>query len=214
MKMAVICPTVTEYDLHSYRARMEQLVPFAERVHIDLMDGKFAPTVSPPLESVWWPEEMIADIHLMYEDPMVQMGQLINLKPYLVIIHAEADVNHDEFAGKLHNAGIKAGLALLQRTSVEEAMGKLKAFDHVLIFSGDLGRHQGKADLGLLDKVREIRRRFPDIEISWDGGVNDRNARQLAEAGVDVLNVGGFIAGAEEPGQAYAKLETVVAGLK
>src|ERR1700728_375541 len=92
-----ICPTVTAYDMHEYRAQIERLVPFAKRVHIDLMDGVFAPTVSPELARIWWPEELMADIHLMYQKPMDSLEQLVALHPHMVIIHAEADGDHKQF---------------------------------------------------------------------------------------------------------------------
>jgi ribulose-phosphate 3-epimerase len=211
--MAVVCPTVTAYDTHEYRAQMELIGKFAKRIHIDLMDGVFAPTVSPPLETVWWPEGIVADIHVMYQKPAPYLEQLIKLKPHLVVIQYEAELDHAGFAAGLQAAGIKAGLGLLQDTTVEEAAPLLAKFDHVMIFSGNLGHHGSIADLGLLDKVREVRSRFPGIEIAWDGGIDDRNARQLAEGGVDVLNVGGFIHKADNPQEAYAKLETVIASL-
>ncbi len=78
------------------------------------------------------------------------------------------------------------------------------------MFSGKLGHHGGKADLGLLDKVRQIRKYYPEVEISWDGGINDKNARQMAVAGVDVLNVGGFIHRSTKPEVAYKHLCDVV----
>ncbi len=212
--MAAVCPTVTAYDTHEYRAQMELIGKFAKRIHIDLMDGVFAPTVSPPLETVWWPDGIIADIHLMYQRPMESLEKLIELKPYLVIIQAEAEGDHAEFARRLHSAGIKAGLALLQETGVASVSGLLKDFDHAMIFSGNLGRHGGSAvDFKLLDKVREVRSLFPDIEIAWDGGVNIDNIRRLAEGGVDLFGVGGFIHKAPDPQEAYAKLETVIASL-
>ncbi|HXE09872.1 MAG TPA: hypothetical protein VN554_00420, partial [Verrucomicrobiae bacterium] len=186
--MAVICPTVTAFDPHEYRAQMELLEPFAERIHIDLMDGKFAPTKSPALETVWWPEAITADIHIMYLQPALHLAQLIKLKPDLVIFHYEAEVDHADFADKLRAAGIKAGLGLLQQTSAETVLPLLDRFDHVMIFSGNLGHHGSTADLGLLDKVRAVRDRFPDIEIAWDGGVSADNAAELAKGGVQVLN--------------------------
>jgi pentose-5-phosphate-3-epimerase len=67
--------------------------------------------------------------------------------------------------------------------------------------------------MNLLDKVKELRKLKPTLEIGWDGGVNDRNARQLAEGGVDVLNVGGFIHSAEDSRAAYAKLKEVTDNL-
>ena len=91
MSQTIICPTVTAYDNHDYREQMEKLQSFAKRIHIDLMDGEFAPTKSPDLEHVWWPENVIADIHLMYKRPAEQLSWLIKLKPSLVVIHAEAE---------------------------------------------------------------------------------------------------------------------------
>ncbi|HEX5743895.1 MAG TPA: hypothetical protein VFX84_00365, partial [Candidatus Saccharimonadales bacterium] len=206
-------PTVTAFDTHQYREQMELLEKFAKRIHIDMMDGVFAPTVSPPLETVWWPEGITADIHVMYQEPGGYLGQLIELKPHLVVIQYEADVDHADFAAKLRAAGIKAGLGLLQDTTVEEAAPVLDRFDHVIIFSGKLGHHGSTADLRYLDKVREVRELFPDIEIAWDGGINDKNAGRLVEGGVEVLNTGGFIHKADDPQEAYAKLETLIKGL-
>jgi ribulose-phosphate 3-epimerase len=207
--MAVICPTVTAYDTSEYNVQLKRLVPFTERVHIDLMDGTFAPTLSPGLNKIWWPPELIADIHLMYQRPMDCLEQLIKLRPHLVVIHNEADVHHMDFAAHLHQHDIKTGLAILRDTPVEYAYQIMHSFDQVLVFSGDLGKHGGVADLGLLDKVRKIREHHPEVEIAWDGGINDDNALQLVDGGVDVLNVGGFIQKAADPASAYAKLEAI-----
>ncbi|HVX24537.1 MAG TPA: hypothetical protein VG992_04325 [Candidatus Saccharimonadales bacterium] len=205
--MAVICPTITANDPHQYRAQIERVTPFTQRLHIDLMDGEFAPTISPDLSQVWLPHETINDIHLMYQRPMDYLERLIELKPHLVIIHNEADVHHMHFAAQLHAHGIEAGLALLQNTPVEHALQVMHSFDHVLIFSGNLGRQGGsKADLALLGKVRAVREHHPEAEIGWDGGVNADNINALVEAGVDVLNVGGFIQSAADPAIQYQLL--------
>jgi len=205
--MAIICPTVTAYEPHQYREQMEQIDAFAERVHIDLMDGDFAPTKSPALSQIWWPHHILADIHLMYRRPMDYLELLIKLQPKLVVIHFEAEVDHMHFAAELHKAGIDAGLALLQTTTVEDASRVMDSFDQVLIFSGDLGHHGGKADMGLLNKVSEVSKAYPDIEIAWDGGISDQNAKALVAGGVDVLNVGGFVQKSDNPADAYAKLK-------
>lgn len=204
--MAIICPTVTAFSEHEYKAQLLRLMPFANRIHIDLMDGHFAPTVSPSLDYVWWPPEAVVDIHLMYQEPMTVLERLIELRPRLVIIHNEAHVHHMHFASALHIAGIQTGLALLPETPVAYAEQVMHSFDHVLIFSGNLGHHGGTANLGLLDKVAEIRQHHPDVEIGWDGGVNENNVKQLAAAGVDVLNVGGYIQNSSHPKAAYATL--------
>lgn len=206
--MVGICPTVTAYTLEEYRSQINN-VSFANRLHIDLMDGQFAPTQSPPLDQLWLPPHKTCDIHLMYQRPMDYLSQLIKLRPHLVVIHNEAEVHHMHFAAELHKAGIKAGLALLAGTPVEYAEQIMHSFDHILIFSGHLGYHGGEADLSLLDKVHQVRDIHPDAEIGWDGGINKQNARQLVEAGVNVLNVGGYVQRAEDPAAAYATLKAL-----
>jgi ribulose-phosphate 3-epimerase len=207
--MSIICPTVTAFDTHEYRVQMERLEPFAKRIHIDLMDGKFAPTISPGLDQIWWPEGLTADIHLMYQDPMAQLPQILHLKPNLVIIHQEAGVDHRAFADQLHQNVIKVGLALLHSTPVEQIRETILSFDHVLVFSGDLGKHGGIADMRILEKVSKIREYHPTVEIGWDGGVNAENALALIDGGVDVLNVGGFIQNSTDAAAAYAKLKAI-----
>jgi ribulose-phosphate 3-epimerase len=204
--MSVVCPTVTAYDIHEYSRQLRLISSFAKRIHVDLMDGMFAPTVSPGIDEIRLPHHGKADIHLMYQHPMDVLQQLILLKPRMVVIHNEADVHHMHFVAELHRHDIKAGLAILRDTPIEYAYQIMHSFDHVLIFSGNLGHHGGEADLGLLDKVHKVRQHHPDAEIGWDGGINEHNVRELVEAGVDVLNVGGSIHRAKDPAAAYQKL--------
>lgn len=208
--MAITCPTVTAYDTHEYRAQMERASAFAKRIHIDLMDGQFAPTVSPSLTQSWWPHEIIADVHLMYQEPMDFVDKLIHMKPHMVVIHNEAHVHHMDFAARLHKEDIKAGLAILHDTPIEYAFQIMHSFDHILVFSGHLGYHGGEADMRLIDKVKKIRQHHPTAEIGWDGGITDSNAKQLVDAGVDVLNVGSYIQKSEDAAASYAKLKSVI----
>ena len=105
---------------------------------------------------------------------------------------------------------ILVGLAVLQETLIEHTYKIMHSFDQVLVFSGNLGHHGGEADLGLLDKVQKIKEHHPGVEIAWDGGISDQNAKQLIDGGVDVLNVGGFIQKSETPQGAYDKLVAVI----
>lgn len=204
--MPIICPTVTAFDPHDYRTQMERLLPFAHRVHIDLMDGDFAPTKSPSLGQIWLPHELVCDLHIMYRHPMEYLEQIIKIKPNMVIVQAEAEVHHMHFAAELHKHDIETGLAILQDTPVSNIEQIMHSFDQILVFSGNLGYHGGHADLGLLDKVRDIRLHHPEVEIAWDGGIEADNAKQLIDAGVDVLNVGGFIQKSDDPAGAFKSL--------
>jgi len=207
--MVTICPTVLARNPHTFRQQMERIAPFAERVQIDLMDGVFTSHKSVGLEHVWWPVGMQADLHLMYEQPLDYIEKIIGLKPSLVIVHAEAQGDFLTLAERLKSEDIRVGLALLKPTKVAKVELALEVVDHVLIFSGDLGSFGGRADTNLLEKVTAVKIIDPTIEVGWDGGINDQNARELIEGGVDVLNVGGFIQRSEHPERAYATLKEV-----
>src|SRR5665213_833718 len=204
--MTLICPTITATDEQMYASQLAN-IKFADHLHIDLMDGQLAPTISPNLNQIYWPKSQKADIHLIYKSPMEHLERLISLSPNMVIIHAEAEVHHMYFAASLHKHGIKAGLAILQDTNVDSIERIVNSFDQVLIFSGHLGYHGGVADLGLLDKIKGIKKHHPDVELAWDGGINDQNVKQLVDAGINVLNVGGYIQNSPDPEEAYAKLK-------
>lgn len=209
--MPTICPTITVSNIDDYKKQLDINYSLTKRIQVDLMDGKFAPSLSPTPDDIWWPEDVLADVHLMYEKPMDYSERLVELKSNIVIVHAEIDLDLNEFADYFHKNNIKAGVCLLAPTEVKSVEYALKNIDHVIIFSGNLGYQGGsKVDFNLLKKIDEIHDINPKIEIGWDGGVNDETAKRLADGGVDVLNVGGFIQKAENPEAAYQKLVALV----
>lgn len=204
--MAVICPTILANDAQDYARQMDRIAGFAERIQIDLSDGIFAPPHTVNLVQSWWPKDIQADLHLMYQRPGEHLETLVGLKPSLVILHAEADGDLMAIIDHLHICGLKVGLALLPETLPESVKELIEKVDHVLIFSGNLGHFGGVANVKLLEKVAEIRAIHSDIEIGWDGGVSVENVVQLHQGGIDVLNVGSAIQRSDDPETAYATL--------
>jgi len=206
--MSTICPTVTcqSEDLQEYRTQMERVENLSDRIQVDLMDGEFAPTKSPSIDKIWFPEGKQIDLHLMYQHPADVLNDVLELHPSMLIVHQEAHVDIATLASALRVGGIKVGLAILPETPVSDCLDELEHVDHVLIFSGVLGHFGGKADLNLLKKVNQLKKYKPSLEIGWDGGVNTDNVQELTDGGVDVLNVGGFIQEATDPKAAYQQL--------
>jgi ribulose-phosphate 3-epimerase len=204
--MGVVCPGITVETEDQYRQAIERLKPFAQRVHVDISDGIFAPVFLLDVAKIWWPKEWIVDIHAMVSQPEEYVDRLIALKPHLIIFHVETGVNLVPIMKKIQQNGIKAGIALLKSTVPSSVEEMIKAADHVLVFSGDLGYYGGKASLMQLEKVRLIKAINPEIEIGWDGGASIDNAFTLSQGGVDVLNSGGAINNADDPAEAYATM--------
>lgn len=204
--MSVIAPAILAESPDDYKAQIERVHGFAERIHIDICDGEFAPTFTVGAAQVWWPQEWITDIHAMVARPSEHLETLIALKPNMIIFHAEVQEDIVPVLQHVKKFGIKAGLALLKTTVPSVVAGAIQQADHVMIFSGELGRHGGTASLMQLEKIRLIKAIKPDVEIGWDGGVNVENAYSLAQGGVEVLNVGGTLAQADDAKAIYGTL--------
>jgi len=204
--MSIIAPCITVETEGQYGAVVEKYSLFAQRVQVDISDGEFAPVFLVGPDKIWWPAEWIIDIHAMVAHPLDYIDQLIALKPHLIIFHVETDVNLLPLIKKIKKYGIMAGVALLKPTVPETVADVIRAADHVLVFSGDLGHYGGTASLMQLEKVRLIKAINPNVEIGWDGGVSVDNAFTLRQGGVDVLNVGGALANADDPSKVYATM--------
>jgi ribulose-phosphate 3-epimerase len=204
--MSIICPTILATDKKDFEVQIDKVKPFAERIQIDLKDNDFALGGSIPLADVYWPEAIIADIHMMYLRPQEHVRTLLKLRPSMVIVHAESSCDIPKFASDLREAGIKTGVAILQSTKISEVDYIFPHVQHLLIFSGDLGYFGGQADLSLISRIEEAKAVHKYLEIGWDGGINADNVVMLAKAGVDVLNIGGAIQNADNPQEAYATI--------
>lgn len=204
--MPIICPAVLAENKHQYKEQIDKIANLGHRIQVDLTDSSFAPskTVSPA--DIWWPAGFKADIHLMYQDPLEAVKEVLNHQPHMVIIHAEADGNFDDVVKLCRDRGVKLGVALLAATSPSHILASINKIDHVLIFSGELGSYGGHANLAHLEKVEAIKKTRPDIEVGWDGGVNLQNVAEIVAGGVEVLDVGGYIQNAPNPEKAYNDL--------
>ncbi|MFZ1249909.1 MAG: hypothetical protein WAR37_00445 [Candidatus Microsaccharimonas sp.] len=204
--MSQIVPTITVETSDQFKVETEKIGTFAHRIHIDISDGEFAPTLLLSEQQLYWPEAWEVDVHAMVARPSEHIEQIIKLKPSLVILHAESQEDILTHFATLKLAGIKTGIALLRTTVPASVQDLISAADHVMIFSGELGKHGGTASMMQLEKIRLVKKIKPDVEIGWDGGVKVANAYTLSRGGVDVLNVGGEIAESLNPFETYNEL--------
>lgn len=185
--MAEIVPTITVSNPGEYHKRLEKILPYTKRIHVDISDGDFAPSELIGLAQVYVPEGVELDLHLMVQNPFSHLNSALALKPSLIIIHAEAEGNFVNTIKEIQSFGVDAGVAFLPETQVEDHAELVKLADHVLVFTGDLGHYGGDLDHHQLHKVADARAINPNAEVSIDGGVNADNIDELE---ADVLYVG------------------------
>ncbi len=204
--MSQIAPCITVETEDQFKEKIELYSTFAPRIHIDTSDGEFAPTFLVSSDRIWWPAEIIADVHAMVARPSEHVQQLIAKKPNLITFHVEIEEDLLPTIQMIKQAGIKAGVALMRSTVPSSVKHVIEQVDHVMIFTAELGHYGGTASMMQLEKVQLIRDIKPSVEIGWDGGVNLQNAFTLAQGGIDVLNSGGTIAKSVNPAETYAQL--------
>lgn len=186
----------------------------ADWLHCDVMDGSFVPNISfgfPVLEAVKRISRKPLDVHFMIVHPERYIARTARLGAMMMTVHQEACIHLDRTIHEIHEAGMKAGVALNPATPVALLEDVLAEVDMVLLMSVNPGFGGQRFIENTLAKVQRLRRLIAESGshalIQVDGGVNGDTAPRLVRAGVDVLVSGSYVFGAERPGEVIGTLK-------
>jgi ribulose-phosphate 3-epimerase len=178
----------------------------ADYHHLDVMDGHFVPnlTFGPLLvEAAARVAAIPLDVHLMIADPLTYGPLCARAGAAMVSFHFEATPHVHRVLTHIREAGAQSGVALTPSTPVEVLGPVLPYLDLALIMSVNPG-FGGQAFIPeSVDKVARLRRFLDDraerpVLIEVDGGVSDKNAAALFQAGADILVSGSYLYGAPD----------------
>lgn len=210
--MASVAPTINATTPEDYARRIDNIKPFATRMHIDVGDGVFTEVKTVGLSQVYDIDGVPFDLHLMMTHPESQIENIISLQPRLVIVHFEAPFDREAFFKTLREMDIQVGLAINVETTIEQVRDILPTINHLMVFTGRLGHNGGEFRADCLEKIAQARAINPDLEIGVDGGLNQETSRLAVEAGANVLDVGSFIHDADDPEIAYIAVQAIAEG--
>jgi len=172
----------------------------ANYIHCDVMDGHFVPnlTMGPMiLEAVKKASSVPLDIHFMVENISFFVDMYKHLKPEFISFHIEEEKHINRAIQKIRNEGIRPAVVLNPATPVCLLEYIVADVDMVLLMSVNPGFGGQKFISSVIDKIKELRelaeKKNPKLLIEVDGGVNDKNAKILKEAGADILVAGSYI---------------------
>ena len=214
--MALIAPSILAADFGNL-SRDCQMVNTSEAdwFHIDIMDGVFVPNISfgmPVLKSIQTVAQKPLDVHLMIVDPDRYIETFASLGAEILTVHYEACTHLHRTLQKIKSCGMKAGVALNPHTSSALLEDSIAAIDLVCLMSVNPGFGGQSFIETTYDKVRKLKTLINQNEtttlIEIDGGVTDKNATSLIEAGADVLVAGSHVFKATDPLQAIQKLKS------
>jgi len=173
----------------------------ADLIHVDVMDGHFVPniTIGPVVvKYMRQATKLDLDVHLMIENPAKYLDAFVKAGSDMITVHIETVSPRElaDMARKLKNRGIKLGISLNPSTPIVRVKNILNIVDFVLVMSVNPG-FGGQAFIPqAVNKIRQLRAIF-NKDIAVDGGINNLTAKQVKEAGANILVAGSYIFGAK-----------------
>jgi ribulose-phosphate 3-epimerase len=206
-KNTIIAPSVLAADFANLQRDIEMINSSeADWFHIDIMDGVFVPNISfgmPVLEAISKHAKKTIDVHLMIVDPDRYIKTFAALGSNILTVHYEACTHLHRTLQAIKAEGMKAGVALNPHTNISLLEDVIKDIDLVCLMSVNPGFGGQSFIENTYKKIKELKelivRNKAVTIIEIDGGVTNKNAVELVEAGADVLVAGNYVFKAEDP---------------
>ncbi len=199
--MVYIAPSLLAADFSQLGKEIEK-VEAADMLHIDIMDGHFVPNISigpAVVAALRNKTQLVFDVHLMMEDPLPYISVFRRAGADTITFHVECQAPPVALVSAIRASGAKVGVALSPQTQVK-AIGQwgedVQQFTVMTVEPGFGGQ---KMLLEPLEKILQLKTRFPNALIEVDGGVNLETAPLCKAAGADILVAGTSVFQAEDP---------------
>lgn len=211
----LVAPSILSADFGNLEQEIKAICEAGcDLVHVDVMDGHFVPnlTIGPVVvEPVSKASSKPLDIHLMVENNNFFVDLFAPLKPKYLSFHIESEKHPHRLIQKIRSLGISPAITLNPHTKVEDIEYLLEDLDMVLLMSVNPGFGGQKFIPSVIEKAKKLKelinKKNPNCLIEVDGGVSDKNIKELKDVGVDVVVAGSFVFGSGDYKKAIDSLK-------
>jgi ribulose-phosphate 3-epimerase len=217
--MGKLSASILAADLAHLADQVELVEPYAEVIHVDIMDGHFVPPIAlgtVVVQSLRPVTRRTLHGHLMVEAPEAYFDELREAGLDLVSFHLEAVPEPGPAIRKARGAGLGVGLTMNLETPVAEVVPHLGEIDDVMLMSIRPGWSFQTLNPDVYPRLEEAReqidRHHPGVELEIDGGVKVENAARAIAAGATVLIAASGVFSQPDPAVAARELAAIAAG--
>ena len=201
--MNILSPSILSADFANLgKDILEVYNHGAKYLHIDVMDGKFVPSISfgmPVIKAIRKVCNIVFDVHLMIEEPIRYIKEFVESGADIITIHIEACEDVQATIDKIHEMGVKAGLSIKPGTPVESLLPYLDKVEMILMMSVEPGFGGQKYIEASTERIRQVRAMLDEkglkTDLQVDGGINVDNVTMVLEAGVNIVVAGSAVFG-------------------
>ena len=172
----------------------------ADYIHVDVMDGHFVPniTIGPEVVKKLRPcTKKIFDVHLMISPVDKYIKSFSDAGADIITFHPEATENTTKTIQLIRDCNKKVGISLKPKSEISLIHDVLDKIDLVLIMSVEPGFGGQKFMPEVIPKLKELKniidRKKLNVDLEIDGGINFVNAKQVKDAGANILVSGSTI---------------------
>lgn len=165
-------------------------------LHVDVMDGHFAPNISmgpQMVEACRQASQLPVDVHLMIENPERYIESFAKAGANLITIHVETGYHPYRTLQSIRDLGCRPGIALNPGTPASAITHLLPIVDMVLVLGTNPGFSGQSFIPQMLSKITAIRQENADVLIQVDGGMNVETLPAAFKAGANVFVAGNAV---------------------
>jgi ribulose-phosphate 3-epimerase len=192
MREEIVIPAIIAKSHDEFEDKINKVKNHFELIQLDFMDGKFVPNNSIDFDFNIPDSNCKYEAHLMVKNPEKWIEQNHH-KIDMILFHYESTDKHSEIIRLTKEKSKKIGIVLNPETPISKISTLIDEIDQVLIMTVNPGFYGSPFLPDMVEKIKELRKIKPDLDIEVDGGITDKTIGLVKNAGANMFVSGSYL---------------------